>query len=261
MITSLQNPLVKQIRKLHRRKGRREQNLVILEGTHLLETASEGQCSLETVCYTQDWQIRYPQLWEFVSQQAKRLILVSPEVLQSLTTTVNPDGVVATLLRTEAQNQSSISLNLGLILEKLQDPGNLGTIIRTSVATGLQKLYLSQDSVEFDHPKVLRASAGAWFHLPLEMVTDLKPLIQKYKSQGVQTIATLPKAEKTYWEIDFTQPTLILMGNEGAGLSPDLLDLADQWVTIPQQKQVESLNVAIATAVILYEVQRQRLYQ
>ena len=141
------------------------------------------------------------------------------------------------------------------MIERLQDPGNLGTIIRTSVAAGVDGLWLSPDSVDLDHPKVMRASAGEWFRLPTA-VAHLPPLIEHY--QQVQIVATLPQAEITYWELDWTQPTLILLGNEGAGLSEELVALADRQVKIPLGAGVESLNVAIAAALMLFEAQRQR---
>ncbi|NJK49453.1 RNA methyltransferase [Candidatus Gracilibacteria bacterium] len=258
MITSLQNPLIKQIRKLHSSKGRREQNLFLLEGTHLLETACENNCSLVTVCYTQQWQEHYPQLWEMACGQAKRTEIVSEEVLGAIATTVHPDGVVATTVRIVDKPLQLAHLHLGLVLERLQDPGNLGTIIRTSVAAGVDGLWLSDNSVDLDNPKVLRSSAGAWFHLPIAISSNLTEVVKKYRSQGVQIIATLPKVDKLYWEIDFKHPTLILLGNEGAGLTEELVSLSDLQVKIPLHEGVESLNVAIASALLLYEAQRQR---
>jgi len=259
MITSSQNPLVKQIRRLHRAKGRQEQNLLLLEGTHLLETVLEVNCSLDTVCYSPQWQVKYAHLYEKVLTRSRRVECVSPEVLQQLATTVNPDGVIATIDR-DFQNLSPIkSPKLGLILERIQDPGNLGTIIRSAVATGVEGLWTSEDSVEFDNPKVLRASAGAWFHLPKQSSPDLGKLIHDYQTQGIQVIATQMNAPKTYWETDFTRSSIILLGNEGAGLSPDLAKLADETVRIPLASGVESLNVAIAAALLLYEAQRQKV--
>ncbi|GBF80557.1 TrmH family RNA methyltransferase [Aphanothece sacrum] len=258
MITSVRNPLVKQIRQLHRTKGRREQNLFLLEGTHLLETACDTNCSLVTLCYTEQWFIRYPQLHSKASQKAQRSELVTPEVLETMATTVNPDGVITTAVYQPLMTSAIADFRLGLILERLQDPGNLGTIIRTAAAIEIDGIWLSDDSVDIDHPKVLRASAGAWFHLPITMTSDLVNLIKTYQEGGVKVIATLPDVNRTYWDLDLTQPTLILLGNEGAGLSQDLINLADETVTIPLGKGVESLNVAIAAALILYEAKRQR---
>ncbi|MGK7876828.1 MAG: TrmH family RNA methyltransferase [Xenococcaceae cyanobacterium] len=261
MLTSLQNPLVKQIRKLHRAKDRCKQNLFLLEGTHLLESACGVNYSLVTVCCTPEWLQRHPQLWENITKRARRAEVVTSEILKAIATTVHPDGVVATALRTTVRTSLETNIKLGLVLERLQDPGNLGTIIRTAVAANADGLWLSGDSVDLDNPKVLRASAGEWFRLPMAVSPNLKTVVEAYQAQGVQVIATLPQAAKTYWEIDFTIPTLIMLGNEGAGLSDDLVSLAEQKVKIPLGAGVESLNVAIAAALLLYEAQRQKSCQ
>ena len=258
ILTSLQNPLVKQMRKLHRAKERREQELFLLEGSHLLEEACAANCTLITVCCTPAWQTRYPQLWQQALQRAERVELVDEAVLQAIATTVNPDGVVATAKRVNLPTPSH-AIHLGIALETLQDPGNLGTVIRTAAAAGADGIWLSTDSVDPEHPKVLRASAGQWFRLPLIVSSNLKQEIQQFKAEGVQIVATLPTATQTYWHANLVRPSLILLGNEGAGLSADLADLADIVVSIPLAVGVESLNVSIAAALILYEAKRQRL--
>lgn len=256
MLTSLQNPLVKQLRKLHRAKERREQQLFLLEGTHLIEEAAAIDLSFVTVCHTEAWQQSHLELWERIQARSQRIELVSIEVIKAIATTVEPDGIVATVDRFHTK---SVELtHLGLVLETIQDPGNLGTIIRTAAAAGVEGLWLSEDCVDLESPKVLRSSAGQWFRLPMATRTDLSTDILNAKRQGMQIIATVPTATKTYWEIDFSQPSLILIGNEGAGLSAELTELADVQVTIPLAAGVESLNVAIATALIVYEARRQK---
>jgi len=261
LITSLQNPLVKEIRKLHQTKGRREQNRLLIEGTHLIETAYQANYSFTIFIYTNDWQAKNSLLWQQVSQCSEHCVQVSPEVLSTLATTVNPDGAIATLNRSQFLPTSPSPPSpptLGLILERLQDPGNLGTIMRTAVATGVEALWVSEDTVELDHPKVLRASAGSWFYLPKMTCPDLPQLLTHLQQQGLQVIATLPTAQQCYWDLDFSRPSVFVLGNEGNGLSAKLTALADQRVLIPQRQTVESLNVAIAASVLLYEVQRQR---
>jgi TrmH family RNA methyltransferase len=257
MLTSTQNPLVKQIRKLHSAKERREQKLFLLEGTHLLEEACAVDYPLVTVCCTQQWQESNQQLWVDACNLCDRAEVVSPEVMKAIATTVNPDGVVATAPRRTSQLPKFPLTRIGLALETLQDPGNLGTIIRTAAAAGAEGLWLSGDSVDLDNPKVLRASVGQWFRLPMAVSSDLKALVKECKDAGMQVVATTPQAQVTYWDVELSRPTLILLGNEGAGLSPDLVALADVEVQIPLSPGVESLNVAIATALILYEAKRQ----
>ncbi|AFY34434.1 RNA methyltransferase [Calothrix sp. PCC 7507] len=260
MLTSLQNPLVKQIRKLHSTKERQKQGLFLLEGTHLLTEACAVNYPLEAVCCTPQWQADHPLLWQEACSRSDRLEIVSQEVLAAIATTVQPDGVVATAKRGNIQTQVPLT-GLVLALETIQDPGNLGTIIRTAAAAGASGLWMSGDSVDLDNPKVLRASAGQWFRLATAVSEDLKATVKHCQQQGMQIVATLPSATSTYWEIDWRKPSLILLGNEGAGLSADLAAMADQHVKIPLSPGVESLNVAIAAALMLYEAQRQITYQ
>ncbi|MGH2414121.1 MAG: TrmH family RNA methyltransferase [Microcystaceae cyanobacterium] len=270
MLTSLQNPLVKQIRKLHFSKERHKQQLFLLEGTHLLEEACAASYPLEAVCSTPEWQDTHPLLWEKACYLCQRAEIVSEEVLKAIATTVQPDGVVATAKRGDASVGTRPKgdrlgevpfTGIVLALETVQDPGNLGTIIRTAAAAGASGLWLSEDSVDLDNPKVLRASAGQWFRLAMAVSPDLKTTVQQSRQAGIQIVATLPSAILTYWDVDWCKPSLILLGNEGAGLSKELTAIADLQVKIPLSPGVESLNVAITAALMLYEAQRQKKYE
>lgn len=257
MLTSTQNPLVKQIRKLQSAKQRREEQLFLLEGTHLLQEACAFNYPLMTLCCTEKWRSHHLELWESAIEMSDRVELVSDEVIKAIATTIHPDGVMAIAPRL-AQSLPPIPADLTIALATIQDPGNLGTIIRTAAAVGANGLWVSQDSVDLDNPKVLRASAGQWFRLAMGASDNFERLIGDYQQQGVQVISTTSYTETSYWEVDLRPPTLILLGNEGAGLSPELTALADLQVKIPMQPEVESLNVATAAALMLYEVRRQR---
>ncbi|MBD2388113.1 TrmH family RNA methyltransferase [Cylindrospermum sp. FACHB-282] len=259
MLTSLQNTLVKQIRKLHSTKERHKQELFLLEGTHLLEEALAVNYPLAVVCCTSQWQADHPVLWQEACSRCDRTEIVSEEVLAAMATTVQPDGVVAAAKRSDRQTQVPFT-GLVLALETVQDPGNLGTIIRTAVAAGASGLWL-KDGVDLDNPKVLRASAGQWFRLGMAVTEDLKATVEQSQQAGMQVVATLASANLTYWQVDWRKPSLILLGNEGAGLSADLVRMADKQVKIPLSPGVESLNVAIAAALMLYEAQRQMIDQ
>lgn len=261
MLTSVQNPTVKQLRKLQQPKERRKQGVMLLEGTHLVEAACTASYPLQMLCYTEDWQQQYPEICQQALAQCEQAALVSAVVLKAIASTVSPDGVVATApARTvwqEAAMQPSAAISLGVMLETLQDPGNLGTIIRTAAAAGIDGLWLSDDSVDLSHPKVLRASAGQWFRLPMATVNVVEKA-QQLQQQGVQVVATAATAALDYWQLDLLKPTVFVMGNEGAGLSADLMDCTSTAVKIPVAAGVESLNVAVSTALLLYEARRQR---
>lgn len=261
MLTSLQNPTVKQLRKLQQPKERRKQAVLLLEGTHLVEAACEARYPLQVLCYTEDWQRRYPNLYKEAIVQAEQIELVSDAVLKSIASTVTPDGVVATAPRRNAWQEAAScpgdNISLGIMLETLQDPGNLGTIIRTAAAAGCDGLWLSPDSVNVDNPKVLRASVGQWFRMPMATV-DVVTQAQQLRENEVQVVATTAAAELDYWSLDLSGPTVFVMGNEGAGLSTELMACASVSVKIPVMPAVESLNVAVSTALLLYEAKRQR---
>lgn len=259
MLTSLQNPLIKQIRKLHRTQERQRQNILLLEGTNLLEVVSQINYPLIHLLATELWQKKNPLLWQKLQGQCERIETVTPELMENLATTVNPDGVIATAYRPPNDIQPPTNLCMGLVADRIQDPGNLGTIIRTSVATRVDFLWLSNDTVDLANPKVIRSSAGEWFKIKAKIESDLVSVIKEYKEQGYQIIATSLQGKKTHWEIDFQKPTILLLGNEGKGLSPELENLATEKIKIPLANNVESLNVSIATAFLLAEYQRQSL--
>ncbi|MBE9078055.1 RNA methyltransferase [Romeria aff. gracilis LEGE 07310] len=256
LLTSLQNPTVKQLRQLQQGRQRRRQGLILLEGTHLIEEAVAADYPLSLVCYTQAWRDRYPHLWQQAAQRAT-MQPVAAEVLKSIASTASPDGVVAIAPRRADYHPPPAQPSLAILLETLQDPGNLGTIIRTAAAAGSDGLWLSPDSVELEHPKVLRASAGQWFRLPMAIV-EPRSQGRLLRAQGLQLVATSPEAETHYWELDLSRPTVFLIGNEGNGLTAELIQLATVSTRIPLALGVESLNAAIAAALLLYEARRQR---
>ncbi len=149
-----------------------------------------------------------------------------------------------------------------LVLDRLQDPGNLGTLLRTALAAGVEQVWLAEGADPLQ-PKVLRASSGAALALPIERMAspDLPGRLAAARERGVQLVAAVvPEvgaAAQPYWELDWCRPTALLLGNEGAGLAPELASLADRRVTIPHSPAVESLNVAAAAALLLLERPRQ----
>ncbi len=260
MLTSTKNPLVKQLRSLgESAKDRKEQGLFLVEGTHALTEAITTAYPLSIVCCTEKWIDANPDLYAQIEasiNEIERLEIVSEEVLQAIATTKNPDGAIAAALLPSSEIVQIKTL--GLALETIQDPGNIGAIVRSAVAVGIDGMLVSSDSVDLTNPKIIRATAGQWFRCAMQTSTHIADDIRKLQGQGVKVIATLANAPKTYWDYDFTQPTLILLGNEGNGLSQELIELADEVVSIPQSDRVESLNVAICAALLLYEAKRQR---
>jgi TrmH family RNA methyltransferase len=260
LLTSTKNPLVKQLRSLgESAKDRKEQGLFLVEGTHALTEAVATAYPLSIVCCTEKWIAANLDLYDRMVAsvtEIERLEIVSEEVLQAIASTKNPDGAIAAALL-PSREVANIH-TLGLALETIQDPGNIGAIVRSAVAVEIDGMLVSSDSVDLTNPKIIRATAGQWFRCAMQTSSNLADDVRKLQSQGVKAIATVANAKKTYWDYDFRQPTLILLGNEGNGLSKELIELADEVVSIPQSDRVESLNVSICAALLLYEAKRQR---
>lgn len=259
LITSRRNPLVARLRALQQPRGRREQGLLLLEGTHQLEELLRLGLQPEQLLATPAWLERHSAL---VAASAWQPQPVGEEVLAAVATTEHPDGVVCTLARS-ALPPARGEGRFVLALDQLQDPGNLGTLLRTALAAGVDEVWLGGGADPLQ-PKVLRASAGAALALPLWREADrngLWPLLQRATAAGAQLVATLVDrgAAQPYWQLDWTRPTVLLLGNEGAGLAPELAALATHRVTIPHSAAVESLNVAVAAAPLLLERWRQGL--
>jgi len=259
LITSRRHPLVARLRALQRPEGRSEQGLLLLEGTHLLEEAISLGLAPREVLATPAWLQRHP-LWSSLPT----LRPVSEPVLAAVATTIHPDGVVLSLPWPKPAADGPISFVLAL--DHLQDPGNLGTLMRTALAAGVGALWLAGGADPWQ-PKVLRASSGAALALPLQRFELLAPRLQRARQQGVQVVASVvPAGDATaaatpaspYWQLDWTRPTVLLLGNETAGVAPDLLACCSHHVTIPHSRAVESLNVAVAAAPLLLERWRQQ---
>jgi len=257
LITSRRNPLVARLRALQQPKGRREQGLLLLEGTHQLQEVLRLGLVPQQLLATPAWIERHRAL---LADCPGPVQPVGEEVLAAVATTEHPDGVVLTLA-SDALPPAGGSAGFVLALDQLQDPGNLGTLLRTALAAGVEEVWLGGGADPLQ-PKVLRASAGAALALPLRRAPDragLLPWLEQARSRGLQLVATVVAGGQAepYWQLDWSQPTVLLLGNEGAGLDPQLAALASHRVTIPHSSAVESLNVAVAAAPLLLERWRQ----
>ncbi len=185
--------------------------------------------------------------------------IVSDEVFNRIAETVTPQGVIALVKIPvgEAGDVVKTAKSL-LLLEDLQDPGNLGTMIRTAEAAGIDAVILSRNSVDIYNPKVVRSTMGAVFRVPAFYTDDLIGLIGELNDNGFNTVATHLAAQKSYFEADYSGKTAILIGNEGNGLSDEATAAAREKVKIPMEGKVESLNASVAAALMMYELIRNK---
>jgi len=261
LISSRRNPLIQQLRQLQTPAGRRQAGLLLLEGTHLAQEVARLGLPLQHLISSDTWRHRQPQLLlqlQTLLGEGGRQVLVNDAVLAAVASTGTPDGVVLTLHPPAAAVPGLVSF--GLVLDGIQDPGNLGTLQRTALAAGVEQLWLA-GGADPHQPKVLRASAGAALELPCWRCerAEVAARVRQARERGLQVVASVPPAGGgvPYWELDWRRPSLLLLGAEGPGLSEELLNLATARVCIPHSEAVESLNVAVAAAPLLLERQRQ----
>ncbi len=253
IIDSLQNPKIKNVIKLHEAKYRKKQGLFLIEGEREIEMALASGINLQALFHCSD-------LTKNLLALDKRLIFeVSKKVFDKISFRENPDGflAVAKVSECELKNIKLSSCPLVLIAEAIEKPGNLGAIARTAEAIGLDVIILIDPKIDMYNPNVIRASQGAIFDVKI-VRSNSKEVLGWCQQNKIQIVATTAKAEKNYIEIDYKKPTAILVGSEDKGLSKQGLELSDERIKIPMQGKITSLNVSVATAVVLYEAVRQR---
>jgi TrmH family RNA methyltransferase len=258
-ITSIHNPKVKLWSQLLTKRGRESQNKFLLEGVHLIQEALLSQAPVETILFRSDKGLP-PELQELIEQSVE-CIGVTEGVLAKCTETQTPQGVVAIARKSLGSIQSLLESIRGLVIvvDGVQDPGNLGTIIRSADAVGATGVVLGKGTADLYNPKTVRATMGSLFHLPV-MECDLLQLLPEVVSQGVQIISSGLSAVNHCYEIDMTVATWIIVGNEGSGVSREIERFVSRQVIIPMRGQAESLNVAMAATVLLFEASRQRYF-
>lgn len=187
--------------------------------------------------------------------------IISDKVFKNLSDTVNPQGVLAIVRQPRYELEDMLKKSNGLLifLENLQDPGNLGTILRTAEAAGCTGIIADKNTVDLFNPKVVRSTMGAAFRMPFISVDSLEDTVSMAKNAGFTFYAAHLGGEKSCYEFDYTEPTAFLIGNEGNGLTDEAAELADEKILIPMDGQAESLNAAMATGILIYEAKRQRL--
>ena len=258
MITSSHNPRIQWVRRLQRQPHQRQsEGVFIVEGVRLVEEALLAGWQPDWVLYTPDLSPRGQSILQRLPASAVEQ--VSPAIMRVASDTQTPQGILAVI--PQRALPFPIDLNFVLLLDAIRDPGNLGTILRTAAAAGVQGVILSPGSVDPFSPKVLRSAMGAHFRLPLALLDwkEIQSLLRPASHpSGLKTYLSDVEGSLAYTLADFHLPTALIVGGEAEGASAEARQLAEARVHIPMAPGVESLNAAVAAAVLLFEVVRQR---
>lgn len=243
------------------KKGREQLNAFLIEGVHLVEEALKSPIDLQAVIY--DGEKGIPQEIRDRLPEDAPLYSASPAVIEKLSDTKTPQGIIAVVGMPSPSETEIRFLHMLdgtyylLMLDAVQDPGNLGTIIRTADAAGVDGVILGRGTVDLYNPKTIRSTMGSLFHLPL-LSADLREWILRCQASGARVIGTSLAGAIEYTEPLFTEKSVLIIGNEGQGVSAEILDITTSRVKIPIYGKAESLNAAVAAAILLYEGVRQR---
>lgn len=242
MITSTQNNFIKQVRKLHVRKERQKSNTFLIEGFHLIEEAKNSEWNIDHIIVTD--KVTVPNWCHDLS-----LTYVSEHVFNHFSQTETPQGIAAIVKMKKVEIRSNEKI---LLIDAVQDPGNLGTIIRTADAAGFNHIILGKGTVDLYNDKVIRATQGSMFHVCIEQA-DLNEIIKSIQEKDFTVYASTLQNAISYKDITPKEKIALVLGNEGAGISDEVLQLVNERIHIPIYGKAESLNVGVAAGILMYK--------
>jgi len=259
IITSKENEKVKHIKKLKDKKYRDEFGQYIIEGIKMIEEAIAEHVDIESIVICEDC-IKSATLSEAILYEIAKYdcIYVTENILVNLTGVINPQGILAIINKPKEKKEIDYTQDLILVLDNIQDPGNMGTILRTIDSTNLNQVIISKNSADVYNPKVIRSTMGAIFRLNIIESADLEKTLTEIKKHKYKVLVTSMNAEESLYQTELKK-VAVVMGNEGNGVSANVLKKADKQIKIPILGATESLNVSVATGIILYEYVRRNL--
>ncbi len=259
LITSKDNDTIKFLKKLKDKKYRDQENAYIIEGAKLIKEAIQENIKIKMVILCDGCSAENAIDSDLKYEIAKyECICVSEKIFLGLTNVVNPQGILAVVEKNNNTNEIDYNDNLFLILDDLQDPGNMGTILRTADSINLKQIIVSKGSADVYNPKVVRSTMGAIFRIKIIESDDLSKTIKEMKKHKIKVAATSLQTDKSIYDINY-EKTAIVIGNEANGVSDKVLETVDEKIKIPMAGKTESLNASVATAIVLYEAVRQKM--
>ena len=251
-IRSKDNKIWKRCEQLMMRKYRDRSGLYLIEGENLLDEAIRNHVRIETVLVREDCQKALPP------EAADKAFLLDARLFDKLAQTVTSQGILAVVAKAEVRKEDFIGLpgSNFIVLDRLQDPGNIGTILRTADAAGYRLAILMKGTADVYAPKVVRAATGSLFRMPVVSMASISELVDFSRAAGKKLTATCLDAQRCYYDEDLTHDIALVIGNEGSGVAPALIESSELRIKIPMQGNIESLNAAVAAGVLMYEAMR-----
>jgi len=251
LITSTSNPWIKQVRALRQKKARRESGLFLVEGIHHVGEVVEAGWDVESVLYAPDT-LTSSFAHDLMSTFAPKPQPVTPQVMKSIADKDNPQGIIAVVHQKRMRISDLGSSDNAVALVSAKDPGNVGTILRTMDAVGIDTLFLLEESVELYHPTVVRASMGTLFWKNI-VQASFDEFLFWARNGKYHLIGTSAHTDVSYHRHAPVTPWVLVLGNEQKGLSANHLDVCDVTISIPMQGRVSSLNLSVAAGILLYQ--------
>jgi RNA methyltransferase, TrmH family len=260
-LTGKDNGFIKKLRSLADPKQRKKEHAFLIEGVKMVEEALRDKAGVQTVVASPGLVQHHGKgILKLAENEHIEVVWISERLMDSLAESKSPQPVMAVVGAGNFGEDDLLSCSSGLIIvaHQFQDPGNLGTIIRTAEAVGASGVAVTAGTVDPHNAKAVRASMGSILRVPVVPMSDLKAFLSACRQKGFQITATTIAGTTTHFDADFIKPTVVILGQEGSGLPRDLMDCIDVSLRIPMADAIDSLNVATAAAVVLYEAMRQR---
>lgn len=261
-ITSIKNPLIKEIKSLYRKKDRIKDKLFIIEGIKIIEEAINNGYHLKNIVYTdQLLNTEAGAVFFEMIKEFDNLVHVPSNIFKEISDTENPQGILG-VAKFQHKTLNDMILKekpFLLFLDGVQDPGNMGTIIRTADAFKVDGIIITDGCVDPYNPKVVRATMGSIFRVPLYYTSGGLDELKKLKMLNIKVFSTSLEGSVPIYDIDFNDRFVMIIGNESKGVSEDIFSISDKLIKIPMPGKSESLNAGVAASIIMYEVMKQRM--
>lgn len=256
-IESKDNNLFKLVKKLKERRTRDKEGMFILEGLRLIEEAIKANMVIEYIIVSKEYEEKFEKFFLTNVEFENKINIFSNVLFSQISSTENSQGIIA--ITKKKEYEYNLDGDFYLVCDKVQDPGNLGTIIRTAHAAGVNGIILTKGTVDIYNDKTIRSTMGSIFYIPIFYDDNNFSMIKDLKKDGFSLVATSLKESKNFFDENLKSKIILAVGNEGNGITQELFELADKKVKIPMPGGAESLNVSIATSIILFEKVRQNL--